>query len=621
MTDQLLLISIGPMQDFIVSARRLRDLWFSSWALSEVSKAAALAIARSQPDGVRALVFPAPETPSELEPASSFTVANKLLVRLKQGLPVEIAGAAREAARGRLADIAKATFDRIPRDAAFERIMAERQIRDLLEFLWVALPLEREGDYAAQRSRLDALLGARKTTRTFAQIRLVGQGGWASPVPKSSLDGLRESVIPEPVYDRYRTKPGQLRKLYGVRTGERLCGVGLLKRLGQRGEDDRFFSTSHVAALPLLARLRAEHAEALNTYLRRLRELGVSDSDLGHVPGNPHPAFGHRDGHLLFEERLDDLLEGDNDADLKRKKEQARQALRAFLRAVFGGPTTSPVTPGAYYAVLTADGDGMGSLIDRQQSIEAHYHLSRTLASFAGGARQIITAYGGSCVYAGGDDALALVPLHRVVACAAALAGRFTAALAAFGDAGAAPSMSIGIALCHHLEPLQDALELARGALEDAKGFVSEGVSGHEKDALAVVLAKRGGGDTRVCGHWGKLDTQLHALVELVRRESDQLPHGVAHELRALAALGMNAETEVSEAMRILARKRAERGAHAVGTEILHKLKGWLDSGDLTVGNLAEGLIVAQTLATAYSQAGQPTDISIDATSDEGVET
>jgi CRISPR-associated protein Cmr2 len=32
----LLLISIGPVQEFIASARRSRDFWFGSWELSKV---------------------------------------------------------------------------------------------------------------------------------------------------------------------------------------------------------------------------------------------------------------------------------------------------------------------------------------------------------------------------------------------------------------------------------------------------------------------------------------------------------------------------------------------------------------------------------------------------------
>ena len=43
MSEQKYLISIaiGPVQDFIASARRSRDLWFGSWLLSELSKTAA----------------------------------------------------------------------------------------------------------------------------------------------------------------------------------------------------------------------------------------------------------------------------------------------------------------------------------------------------------------------------------------------------------------------------------------------------------------------------------------------------------------------------------------------------------------------------------------------------
>ena len=73
----LLLVHVGPVQGFIASARRSRDLWFGSWMLSELSKTAARTIAaRHGPD---ALIFPAPAEPAALEEKSSFKVANKIL--------------------------------------------------------------------------------------------------------------------------------------------------------------------------------------------------------------------------------------------------------------------------------------------------------------------------------------------------------------------------------------------------------------------------------------------------------------------------------------------------------------------------------------------------------------
>ncbi|MFL5805253.1 MAG: type III-B CRISPR-associated protein Cas10/Cmr2 [Roseiflexaceae bacterium] len=55
----LLLVSIGPVQEFIASARRSRDLWFGSWMLSELSKTVAHEIDHAK----GTLIFPAPASP------------------------------------------------------------------------------------------------------------------------------------------------------------------------------------------------------------------------------------------------------------------------------------------------------------------------------------------------------------------------------------------------------------------------------------------------------------------------------------------------------------------------------------------------------------------------------
>jgi hypothetical protein len=55
-TSHLLLVTIGPVQEFIAQARRTRDLWFGSHVLSEISRAAARELATGQ--GAN-LIFPA----------------------------------------------------------------------------------------------------------------------------------------------------------------------------------------------------------------------------------------------------------------------------------------------------------------------------------------------------------------------------------------------------------------------------------------------------------------------------------------------------------------------------------------------------------------------------------
>ena len=533
--NQLLICSIGPVQDFIAAARRSRDLWFGSWLLSELSKAAARAIADLESQA--SLIFPAPSGVGELIPYSDFSVANKILAQVSH-LPGEVAAAAEKALRERLADIADVALRNV--HASFAGQIATDQIASLVEFFWVALPLARPEDYAATRARLEGLMAARKVTREFGPVT------WGQDVPKSSLDGQRESVIPEIAYDQLTER--ELYVQYGVRRGERLDGVGLLKRHGQRGQDSRFFSTSHVAALPLLKRLTPNKQGDLDRYLQALRDLDLPTDAFGDVPGAPHPVFGQRDGHLLFEERLAEYLDEGPLSD-------AREALRTFLKAAFGVERPSP-----YYALLLADGDRMGKVIDHIETPERHRELSQKLAVFAKKAREIVEADDGWLIYSGGDDVLAFVPLHTVLSCAKHLADAFADKMQGFTDVDDyTPTLSVGVAVCHHLDPLSDALDLARGAEREAK------VS---RNALAVTVSKRSGVDRTVSGIWGTLDRRLALFTGL--HLADAVPDGAAYELERLGGqlkvekgselYPVLQQAQVAEAVRILSRKQPQHG-------------------------------------------------------------
>lgn len=378
----LISIAIGPVQEFIATARRSRDLWFGSWLLSELSKAAANAIVKHQNHNLNPLIFPAPKAEGDLESFTSFNVANKILAKVSGNLR-SIVETVRQSVIDRLDQATREAFSHIQAEEFDPEIMAWTQVRDLLEFYWVAVEVEEDTDsgikdYATKRAQIEALLAARKMTRHFAPPP------WTpSRNPKSSLDGQRESVIPEEAY-KPRTRGGwewsdqKLRSAYGVRKGERLCGVGLLKRHGMRGENlDRFPSTSHVASLSLMECFNnadpqkvREYRQALNNYLQTLRHLRVSNRDMGFVYGPQHPVFGIRDGHLLFSERLHEFVE---EANVK----PARKALKDFL------DTTVNKQPIPYYALLHADGDRMGKVIDYLETEKLHRQLSQVLAHFA----------------------------------------------------------------------------------------------------------------------------------------------------------------------------------------------------------------------------------------------
>lgn len=581
-----IIFHIGPVQDFIAAARRSRDLWFGSWLLSELSKAAALEIVRQNGNDVKCLVFPAPADLSELE-SNEFDVANKVVAVVSQ-VPAELGEAVRKAVLKRLLEVCGGAYDKKKIKGEFDRIVAKRQVEDLLEFFWASCSVN--GDYEQARAHAEALLAARKVTRNFAPVT------WGGPVPKCSLDGCRESVILEHICGQMTE--AQRRKNYGIRPGERLCGVGLLKRHGRRGQDDRFLSTSHVAALPLLGRLTEQHRSAVDEYISNLKKLGISSDALDSVP-RPYPVFGRHDGHLLFEERLSEYFEA------KDESERAKQALRNFLKKALGGERPSP-----YYALLLADGDRMGKVINEQENAEQHRKLSRCLSDFTREVGRIVSSHEGSLVYSGGDDVLAFVPLHTVLDCARDLAEKFCRQLVDFkvleDGKPTSPTLSVGIVIAHHLEPLSDVLELARAAEKVAKSVPG-------KNALAVTLSKRSGVERTVQGRWEELDQRLGWFIKLHRIEA--ISGGVAYELRNLALVLETSEQEVSavlqqimgvEAKRILRRKEVQRGSRSIGEAELKRLYKLIDKKGLSVKQLADELIIAREFAAVLDLAGIP---------------
>ena len=133
-------------------------------------------------------------------------------------------------------------------------------------------------------------------------------------------------------------------------------------------------------------------------------------------------------------------------------------------------------------------------------------------------------------VYAGGDDVLAFVPVDKCLTCSRELHDKFGELLNRFTDAnGASPTLSVGIAIGHFMENLEDLLEYGRAAEKDAKK-----VDG--KNALAVHLNKRGGAPIRVASPWNdqscagtmdRPDKRLTRFAELIQAEaiSGKLPY------------------------------------------------------------------------------------------------
>lgn len=473
--SHLLAIAVGPVQDFIAAARRTRDLWFGSYLLSEISRA----VAKSVEADERKLIFPAS---SDAE-----NVANVILAELPTGEPRDVATQAKQAAKERWLKFANEARKEAP--SVIRPDVWDAQVNDVIEFYaaWVA----RSDDYRADRQKLMRLLAGRKNCRDFLPAE--GRAG----VPKSSLDGQRETVLREG--DRTNW-PRRLR----LSSGEHLDVVGIAKRLGKKvGESHPTYAS--------VARLAAE------TWLQGKRDhprFADFRNACAEVPGLNRVAektfeYFPFEGTVVFKDRHADLVD-ELGPESKPKLEQVARLLKEL-----GGE------PNPYLAVLVADGDKMGAAISNLPNADANREFSNTLAGFADAARTIVNKHG-VLVYAGGDDVLAFLPVEKCLCCARALHEDFGNRLAKYGN----PTLSVGIAIGHFMENLEDLLEYGRAAEKAAKK--------PDRNGLAVHLHKRGGSPVQVRSQWtNKPDKRLTRLAALIR--TDAIPSKLPYDLRKLA--------------------------------------------------------------------------------------
>lgn len=581
-----LLFSIGPVQDFIATARKGQDLWFGSWLLSELARTAA---ETAQAEGA-VLIMPAP-----ISLKGQGAVANKIVARVAAKDTVAVANAVEGAVRERLADLAKSLFDHIAATAEgrhLRRDNADAQVADLPEIAWVVVD-EVDGDWGETRRRAETALAARKSLRDFGPVT------WGAPVPKSRLDGQRESVIDEVAFPKANQngRAERLRQSFGVGPAERLCGVGLLKRNGrhaltaQQARGARVISTAHVASWSLRRawnELPAAHSGIKQAFDRFVADLPDQGASLSEVPqGYEDPVLGRVDGLVLFAGRLAEDYEGS-------QLVTARRELSTFLREARriveerGGrwPVLSP-----YYAVVRADGDHMGVWLDALSTPEDHQNASAALAGFAASAETVVARHHGHCVFAGGDDVLALLPVATALDCAAALNDAFTHAIAGGPKgSGSAPTLSMGVQIAHAIDPFRESLEGAREAEHAAKHT-------YGRAAFTVRLDKRSGAPVLVGGKWDDLPN-FRALQNAQDPNAGSLPRGLAYDLRRVAER-LTGEDSALNPIRALEVDRVLKQKD-VGSNATSAVWARLGDRDLASARLArtcDELIVTRALA------------------------
>ncbi|MCG5531160.1 type III-B CRISPR-associated protein Cas10/Cmr2 [Halorhodospira halochloris] len=598
MPRMLITLSLGPVQSLIEAARRTRDLWCGSWLLSEVSRAAAHELHRAHP---KCLIFPSPENPGidlkPLErPADEANIANILRaeVELPDGEAARhLCEQAKLAARERLIEMGDAARGRLSIDLRDE--VWNAQLGELLELFaaWVEIPPGEEG-YRRASEQLGATLAARKATRDFTPAVPLSTSG----LPKSSLDGAFETVLFKP--EEWPAEHYRDRRKLGLSRGEHLDALGVTKRLA--GKVDQFTAYSRIAADPWIQDLGSTYPSVLDA-LNSAYEPLVKCELATRVTGNQgcYEAMPY-DAQLLYTFRLEAALGSSQGQELD---EDGRAAL-ADLQKVRQSVPKEAGDPVPYGAILKADGDRMGKLLQCACSADQSRRISRELHKFASQVRHLVREHRGHAIYSGGDDVLALVPLPNAVRCADSLARTFAQIMQPLAREfkvaeDELPTLSAGICIGHIVEPLGSLRARAGVAEHRAKGDGTDS----PRNALAVVLGIRSGGELTWRKSWDDREafSALEHFIDYYR--ADLLPSRVAYDIRAidqrfkaLHRLDQGervAKMSTAEVSRTLDRARTPKDGKALCAEVRDLILERTRVEPLA--ELAESLILARWLA------------------------
>ncbi len=205
--------------------------------------------------------------------------------------------------------------------------------------------------------------------------------------------------------------------------------------------------------------------------------------------------------------------------------------------AQIAGVSGSPKKFSRYFALVQADGDAMGRVLQNKADIEKTRDFSRACMGYAGQAAQQVRRFGGMPIYAGGDDILFLAPVvngenKTVFQLCREIDALYQDML---NDPGAQErtTLSFGISIQYYKFPLYEALERGRNLLfGEAKSYEN---TQSQKHCMAIHLEKHSGQSAGLKLDIGKLD----AFLSLVSQEQgdvmgEELLHSaIAHILPA----------------------------------------------------------------------------------------
>lgn len=511
--------TLGPVQGFVAQARRTRDLYAGSFLLSHL----ALAAMREVKSAGGRVVLPHLATLERLAVQSQHAVApNRFIAEFAESAAaVAAARRAENRLRQEWKQIATQVYQRFlaPVAAQGQETLHiwDRQIGDFWEIAW-AVGSERETDLLDRRKNWRT---PRTTVEPGDHCALMGEWQELSGFVRSK-QRIRQDAFWMAVRAQVLAMRGSELDL---EESERLCAIAFVKRffpliakdaVGRDLGMESWPSTVSMAALPWLRKIKASgpgvlqqckcYAELVRgepgarvSSARRLQALREFPPEAGEFPC--------LSGNFLNRTALR------NKRGTRLRTEALRPRLLSELKAL---EEASDDRASCFYALLLMDGDSMGRLLQLYRPEK----VTRALTAFAERAPDLVGTNDGVCVYAGGDDVLALLPLDRALHAAAALQRAYGDAFRAAEITGDADgTISAGLVFAHYRCAFSHVLGYAHRLLD----VVAKDGAG--RDAIAVGVLKPGGVACEWCGKFGTFVTDgahcFAPLIEAYRKDPD----------------------------------------------------------------------------------------------------
>lgn len=495
--NHLFLFTISPVQSFIASARKTRDLYAGSQILSEMTKAAAKK-AESNEKGINLkLVFPTNAT------GKSFP--NRFVAKLEGDFSDEVLGKAGDAIKKAALD----RFDFFVKEALKKVGLKnkrpdgfDKQIENYWDINWLFYPYEK--DYKAAYKEIEPLMAALKNQRVI-------KNDFVEAGRKCSLDGQNNALFrgQGTTNTALKNQALAITKSTWLNPNEGLSAISLVKRAYDDGQGT-FPSTIEVALKRQLEELKENKPNLLNCYARLfegvsgcieaaidltckdyLHKINIKPDEKGGWSKHFNEEFWVADN--LIEKNIPNLTQ------LAIAKEVHRKHLRSALTD-------------RYYALIAFDGDKMGKLL----SGELLQNQDTPLDEFQGKVSKLLMKYSEwirenlkkevDIVYAGGDDFLGFVCLHDLFDVGRKLREGFKEHVNKILQKEYLLTreftFSMGVTIAHYKTPLsivlQKTREMEKLAKNEEKG---------DRDAFAVAVLKHSGESHEAYYKWYDKET------------------------------------------------------------------------------------------------------------------